>query len=179
MDLIVLEDGHAYFNGTVYRCALGRTGIKPHKSEGDGASPAGAFTLLEVLYRKDRHKAPKTKLPCTQIKKNDGWCDAPNDPSYNRLVSIPYPASAETLFRDDGLYDLVVVTSHNNAPVEPGAGSAIFLHVASGPDYPSTEGCIAFALSDLQEIIALWQPQTDRLIIECSANIDAKRQWGN
>lgn len=166
MDMLVFEEGQAYFNEVFYRCALGRSGIKPNKLEGDGASPSGTFSLLEVLYRADRHKAPETKLPCKQIKKTDGWCDTPNDPAYNQLVSIPYPATYETLYRDDGLYDLVVVTSHNSNPVKSHAGSAIFLHIANTPEYTPTEGCIAFALNDLLEIISLWQPQKDRLVIE-------------
>ena len=166
MDLVVYKEGYAHYKGTVYRCALGRSGIKANKSEGDGASPSGTYSLLEVMYRRDRHKPPKTKLPCTQIEKTSGWCDEPKDPAYNRLVSIPYQASFEILYRDDELYDLVVVTSHNSNPVKSGAGSAIFLHVTRAPEYPTTEGCIAFALTDLQEIISLWEPQKDHLVIE-------------
>ena len=166
MDLVVYKEGHAHYKGTVYRCALGRSGIKPNKSEGDGASPSGVFSLLEVMYRNDRHKAPVTKLPCTPIKTTSGWCDAPKDPAYNRLVPTPYQASFETLYRDDKLYDLVVVTNHNSNPVKSGAGSAIFIHVTNAPEYPPTEGCIAFTLTDLLEIISLWQPQKDRLVIK-------------
>ena len=47
---------------------------------------------------------------------------------YNRPVRLPYPASAETLWRDDHLYDLVVVLGHNDAPVRPGARQ---LHILS------------------------------------------------
>ena len=61
---------------------------------------------------------------------NDGWCDAPDDPNYNRLVSLPYPASAEHLWRDDNVYDLIAVLGYNDDPVVPGKGSAIFLHIA-------------------------------------------------
>jgi L,D-peptidoglycan transpeptidase YkuD (ErfK/YbiS/YcfS/YnhG family) len=38
--------------------------------------------------------------------------------------------------------------------VERGRGSAIFLHVARG-DYAPTEGCIALALDDLREVLAI------------------------
>lgn len=177
MNLAVFKEGHAHFNGSVYQCALGRTGIKQNKFEGDGASPSGTYALLEVLYRKDRHKPPKTKLPCTQIEKTSGWCDAPKDPAYNRPVSIPYQASFEALYRDDELYDFVVVTSHNSNPVKSGAGSAIFLHVTRAPEYPPTEGCIAFAVTDLLEIISLWQPQKDRLVIEEPTDSDIALAW--
>ena len=50
--------------------------------------------------------------------------------NYNRLVKLPYAASHEELWRDDHLYDLVVVLGFNDDPVVPGKGSAIFLHLA-------------------------------------------------
>ena len=165
MDLIVSEHGFARFGDTTYRCAIGRGGIRSGKTEGDSASPRGSFSLLRAMYRDDRLDTPDTKLPCSPILEYDGWCDAPGDAAYNRPVTLPHPASCESLHRDDGLYDIVVVTDHNADPVVPGAGSAIFIHVAGGPDYPPTEGCIAFTLADLQEILVPWEPGTDRLVI--------------
>ena len=166
MDLIVSEDGTARFGARTYRCAIGRGGILADKKEGDGASPAGSFALLRGMYRQDRVEAPETKLSMTPIQKSDGWCDAPDDPAYNCLVTLPYSARCENMYRDDALYDIVVVTDHNTAPVVPGAGSAIFVHVAGGPDFPPTEGCIAFQPGDLREILSRWQPQSDRLVID-------------
>jgi len=165
MDLIVSETGQAHFGDVVYRCAVGRGGIRPNKMEGDGASPAGRFTLSRVRYRQDRLNKPNTILRLEPIGPSDGWCDAPDDPAYNSLVTLPYPASCERLFRKDRLYDIIVVTGHNTNPVVPYAGSAIFVHVAGIPEYPPTEGCIAFALEDLLEILAVWNPETDRLVI--------------
>jgi L,D-peptidoglycan transpeptidase YkuD (ErfK/YbiS/YcfS/YnhG family) len=49
---------------------------------------------------------------------------------------------------------VVGVLGWNDAPVERGRGSAIFLHVARG-DYAPTEGCIALALDDLREVLAI------------------------
>jgi L,D-peptidoglycan transpeptidase YkuD (ErfK/YbiS/YcfS/YnhG family) len=123
-------------------CALGRTGISTAKREGDGATPAGTFTLREVLYRGDRIAAPRTALPCRAIEPDDGWCDAPDHPDYNRSVRFPFAASAERLWREDSLYDIIVVIGYNDAPPAAGAGSAIFLHVARHGLAP-TEGCVA------------------------------------
>ena len=162
---MVSEDGQARFGDTVYRCAIGRGGIRADKTEGDGASPAGRFSLTRTMYRRDRLDSPRTELQYTPISANDGWCDAPDDPAYNCPVTLPYPASCESLTRKDGLYDIVVITSHNTDPVIAGAGSAIFVHVAGGPDYPPTEGCVAFALDDLLAILARWQPKRDHLVI--------------
>jgi L,D-peptidoglycan transpeptidase YkuD (ErfK/YbiS/YcfS/YnhG family) len=64
------------------------------------------------------------------------------------LVTLPYDASHEALWRSDGLYDVIGVLGWNDAPVERGRGSAIFLHVARS-DYAPTLGCIALSLGDL------------------------------
>ena len=165
MDLTVSETGKARFGEVVCHCAIGRCGIRPNKTEGDGASPAGWFTLSRVMYRQDRLSIPNTLLPLEPIEPSDGWCDAPDDPAYNCRITLPYPASYERMFREDRLYDIVVVTSHNTNPVVPYAGSAVFVHVAGGPEYPPTEGCIAFALEDLLHILTIWNPETDRLVI--------------
>lgn len=136
-------------------CALGRAGVAPaaHKREGDGATPAGDWPLRRVLYRPDREPPPNSALPCAAIAPNDGWCDAPADPAYNRPVALPYPASAERMWRDDHLYDLVVVLGHNDDPSVPGAGSCIFLHLAH-PDLRPTEGCIAVARETMLALLA-------------------------
>ncbi len=107
-----------------------------------------------MLYRADRMAAPVTNLPLRALRPNDGWCDAPNDPQYNRPVRLPYPASAETLWRGDHVYDIIVVAGYNDAPVVPGAGSAIFLHIARSR-YQPTAGCVAFAQGDLLKILSV------------------------
>ena len=97
------SDGSLDIGGRSVRCALGRSGVLPaaDKREGDGASPLGVWPLRKVLYRPDREPAPKTRLPVQALTPSDGWCDAPGDPAYNRPVRLPYPASAETLWRED------------------------------------------------------------------------------
>jgi len=123
-------------------CALGRNGRRVRKREGDGATPVGCWRIAGVLYRADRVRRPRTRLPVRPIVQSDGWCDAPTDRNYNRLVRHPYPASAERLWRPDNLYDVIVVLSHNSRPRVRGGGSAIFMHVAKS-GYAPTEGCIA------------------------------------
>lgn len=136
-------------------CVFGRSGLVPaaEKREGDGATPIGVWPLRRVLYRADRISAPDTALPASPIEVDDGWCDAPGDPAYNRHVVHPYPASAEELWRDDGLYDIIVVLGHNDDPVVDGAGSAIFWHCMA-PDGRPTEGCIAIDRETLAAMLA-------------------------
>jgi L,D-peptidoglycan transpeptidase YkuD (ErfK/YbiS/YcfS/YnhG family) len=138
--------GRMAWPGREVRAALGKGGLTPAaiKHEGDGASPIGAWPVRRVLYRPDKGPPPRTALPVEAIEPNAGWCDAPLDKAYNRPVALPYPASAERLWRGDEVYDLIVILGHNDDPVVPGAGSAIFLHLAR-PDHSPTEGCVALA----------------------------------
>ena len=157
--LTAYSDGVLDFEGRRMTCALGPAGVKPaaQKREGDGASPAGTWPLRRVLFRPDRGRAPVTALPVQPLARDDGWCDAPADPQYNRPVRLPYPASAERLWRDDPVYDLIVVLGHNDDPVRAGAGSAIFLHIAR-PGYTPTQGCVAVTREDLEAILAKARP---------------------
>jgi L,D-peptidoglycan transpeptidase YkuD (ErfK/YbiS/YcfS/YnhG family) len=148
----VLRCGDAEFP-----CALGRAGVSADKREGDGATPAGEFALRRVLYRPDKFKKIETLLPIAALDRADGWCDDPADKFYNRQVRLPYRARCERLWRDDGLYDIIVVLGHNDQPVVSGMGSAIFLHVAQ-PDFAATEGCIALRLPDLLAVLRLAAP---------------------
>jgi len=148
MDLLVSGDGTARFADGIFRCALGRGGLSETKREGDGATPIGAWPLRRLLYRPDRMAPPQSGLPTTPIGPADGWCDAPGDRNYNRPVILPYPASAEVLWREDEVYDLIVPLGYNDGPIVPGRGSAIFLHLARA-GYAPTEGCVALARPDL------------------------------
>jgi L,D-peptidoglycan transpeptidase YkuD (ErfK/YbiS/YcfS/YnhG family) len=138
---------------SVFRAALGRAGVRGLKEEGDGATPAGLLPLRRVLYRADRTAIPRTALPREPIAETDGWCDDPGHRDYNRLVTLPHPARCEELWRRDGLYDIVAVLGWNDAPVERGRGSAIFLHIAR-PGYAPTEGCVALSEPDLRAVLA-------------------------
>ncbi len=153
MELKVYSSGRADWSDRPMRCALGRSGVTADKQEGDGATPAGVFAMRRVLYRPDRLQPPETMLPCEALTAEDGWCDDSEDGNYNCQVRLPCSASCEKLWRDDGIYDLIVVLGHNDAPVERGKGSAIFLHIAR-PDYSPTEGCVAVSRADLLDILS-------------------------
>lgn len=152
MDITVFPDGRLEWPGGTARCALGRGGVRAVKREGDGATPVGRYPLRRVLWRPDRLPQPETALPAQPIAPDDGWCDAPDDPAYNRPVKRPHPTSHEALWRDDAVYDVIVVLGHNDDPVVPGLGSAVFMHVAR-PDWEPTAGCVALQLPDLLRLL--------------------------
>ncbi|WP_291843715.1 L,D-transpeptidase family protein [Maricaulis sp.] len=159
MEWQVSRNGSLVLESCTVRAALGRSGVTKasNKREGDGATPLGQYPLRRVLYRADRVAQPQTSLPCRALRRDDGWCDAPDDPAYNRPVRLPYPASHEVLWREDGLYDIILVIGHNDDPPEPGAGSAIFLH-CKRDDYAPTEGCVALDAGDVRSLLATARP---------------------
>ena len=144
--------------------AIGHASLTRRPREGDGATPSGAFRLREVLYRADRLARPRTALPIRPLRPDDGWCDAPFHPAYNRPVRHPFPASAERLWRDDHVYDIIVVIDFNVSRRAQGLGSAIFFHLAR-PDFSPTLGCIAIPEAAMRRVLAMSTPRT-RLITD-------------
>src|SRR5258708_12152598 len=133
MDMRVYRQGEitaADWGAGPRRCAVGRAGIAEKIREGDGVTPAGIWPLRNVLYRADRVPRPQTILPTAPIDPDSAWCDVPDDPQYNRLVRLPYASLDERLWREDALYDLIVVVGFNDEPAVPGKGTALFLPLA-------------------------------------------------
>jgi len=141
------------------RCQLGATGITRLKREGDGATPAAKMRLVSLWYRADRISRPAGWYGrrAEAIRSDDGWCDDESDGRYNRPVTLPFVASHEVLWRDDGLYDVLGVLDWNLLPRSIGRGSAIFLHLAR-PDGGPTAGCIALSAVDMRRLLSRLRP---------------------
>jgi L,D-peptidoglycan transpeptidase YkuD (ErfK/YbiS/YcfS/YnhG family) len=150
---VLTADGWLHLNGRPVRAAIGAAGLTEHKREGDHATPRGLLPLRRVLYRGDRLNPPRCAVPIEPIAREDGWCDDPAHPGYNRMLRLPHPARHEALWRYDELYDIIGVLGWNDLPVVPHQGSAIFLHIAR-PDFAPTEGCIALTRADLLSVLA-------------------------
>ncbi|MDB5393190.1 MAG: hypothetical protein JWM91_696 [Rhodospirillales bacterium] len=159
IDLIIVSDGFLSWPGGRVRAATGKSGLSLDKREGDGATPVGTFPLRELWFREDRLQQPQTGLQCFIIRPDSGWSDDVGDALYNRPVPIPHSFRHERLWREDGLYDLIVSLGYNDDPPVPGLGSAIFLHCAH-PEYAQTEGCVAIARPDLLALLADCGPTT-------------------
>lgn len=163
LELLVIGN-KLHAGNNVFTCAHGKGGFKSDKREGDGATPLGRFPLRCVLYRPDHIEKPETHLPLIPIALEDGWCDDPESELYNLMIKLP-PAqgerekNAERLWRPDHLYDIVIPIGYNDAPIIPGKGSAIFMHIAK-PGYLPTEGCIALALPDMLTLLPLLGAET-------------------
>jgi L,D-peptidoglycan transpeptidase YkuD (ErfK/YbiS/YcfS/YnhG family) len=135
------------------RVALGRSGIRANKREGDGATPRGRFRPLRLWWRADRGPRPQTGLPIRLIGRSDGWCEEPDHPRYNRPIRVAEGSAADCLWREDRLYDLIVEIDHNTRPRVARRGSAVFIHVAR-PGFQPTAGCIALRLAALRRLVA-------------------------
>ena len=122
------------------------------KKEGDNITPKGKFKIKLIMYRKDRILNFKTKLTKLGIYKNMGWCDDPLSKNYNKLIRFPFAYNAEKLYRNDNIYDIVLVLNFNTDPIIKNRGSAIFIHIAK-KNYKNTEGCIAIKKTDLKKLV--------------------------
>ena len=147
--------GYGWGDGLHGRGApAGRGG--PSKREGDGRSPAGVFALGTL--RGYALAAPAgARLPYEASGLDRRCVDDPASPLYNRIIASGVASpfrSAERMKRDDDAYTLAIDVDHNRAPVTPGHGSCIFIHVWAGPDRPVT-GCTGLALPDVTEL-ARW-----------------------
>ncbi len=152
--IIDVKQGQLRLGGLSMPCRIGRGGYVEDRlgREGDEKTPLGDYHLRFGLYRADRIPAPPSSLTFWPIEVNDGWCDDPDDPAYNRFIRLPYPASHEVLWRDDGAYDIILVISHNDSPPMAGKGSAVFIHIAQ-PDDRQTLGCVALTPDDMVKLL--------------------------
>jgi L,D-peptidoglycan transpeptidase YkuD (ErfK/YbiS/YcfS/YnhG family) len=139
--------------------ALGRTGVKASKWEGDGATPAGTFRPVRLWWRSDKLPRPRTSLPVRRIRPGDAWCEDPTDRRYNHPIRRSANEPGDRLRRKDGLYDLIVEIDHNTRPRVAGRGSAVFVHVARDGFGP-TAGCVALRRADLLRLLARMTTKT-------------------
>lgn len=143
--------------------ALGRSGIRADKREGDGGTPRGIFHPLRVWWRADRMARPRTLLPLRPIRPDDAWSEDPADRNYNRPVRRPPGQPGDRLTRDDDLYDLFIEIDHNTRPRAARRGSAVFIHVARRGFLP-TAGCVALKKKDLARLLTQLGPKTQVVI---------------
>lgn len=119
--------------------------------------------MRQVFFRPDRIRPFASNLPMVSLTSADGWCDDPTDPSYNRLIKIPYLANHEVLWRTDHAYDIIIVVGYNDSPPISPKGSAIFIHMMNDSQTP-TDGCIALSRGDLLDILSEITPSTQLIV---------------
>ena len=150
--IIINKSGYLKYKNLKFQCALGKKGIKKKVKEGDNVTPKGKYKIIKFFYRADKLKKVVTVLKKVNIKKKMVWCDDVRSKFYNKLTYLPNNDSHEKLFRNDDIYDLILVLNYNSNPVIKGKGSAIFIHVAK-KKFTSTRGCIALQKKNLLNLL--------------------------
>jgi L,D-peptidoglycan transpeptidase YkuD (ErfK/YbiS/YcfS/YnhG family) len=150
--IIINKSGYLKYEDLKFKCALGKSGIKNKKKEGDNITPRGTFNIIKIYYRSDRIKKLSSKFKLIRITKKMGWCDDPNCRKYNQLIKLPTKYSHEILYRRDNIYDLILVLNYNMKPTFKNKGSAIFIHIAK-KNFKKTLGCIALKKVDLINLV--------------------------
>jgi L,D-peptidoglycan transpeptidase YkuD (ErfK/YbiS/YcfS/YnhG family) len=161
--IIINKSGYLKFKNLKFKCALGKAGVGKKKIEGDNITPKGTFEIVKIYYRGDRIKKIYSKIKLFKINNKMGWCDDPNSKKYNQLIKLPSKYTHEKLYRQDNVYDLVIVLNYNMFPVVKNKGSAIFIHVAK-KNYKKTAGCIALKKKHLVELIKNIKNKTKTII---------------
>ena len=147
--------------------ALPNPGRYPDKKEGDGRSPAGVFRL-PFAFGSSPAAPIGVKLPWQECTSTLRGVDDVKSKYYNRIVdeaAVPDKDwdSAETMRREDGLYEMGLMIGHNPDRVA-GGGSCIFLHVWKGPGQ-GTAGCTALEAENVREIITWLDPGMAPLLV--------------
>ena len=157
--LLILKNKDTLVLGDfIFKCAIGKNGLKIWKKEGDKSTPRGNFTIGKLYYRADRVKKPVTKISTKIITKNMGWCDDPKSKYYNKEININNKTRHEKLFKKDSTYDYFIVINYNTKKIIPYKGSAIFLHLTK--NYKKTLGCIAIKEKDFLILLKLIDRKT-------------------
>ena len=151
--IIIKKTGYLQYKNLKFRCALGKAGIRKKEKEGDNVTPKGIFKITSIYYRPDRIKNIITAEKKIKIKKNMGWCDDPDSHFYNQQIGLPNKFGHEKLYRNDHLYDLILVINYNTNPIIKNKGSAIFIHIAK-KNYKKTKGCIALKRANLIQLVS-------------------------
>jgi len=92
-----------------------------------------------------------------------GWCDDPDSKQYNKLIELPSLCKYEKLYKNENIYDIILVLNYNMNPIIKNKGSAIFIHI-SKKNYKKTEGCVAIKKVHLLKIIKSLKRNTTVLI---------------
>ena len=161
--IFINKSGFLKYKQIQFRCALGKAGVGKKFQEGDGLTPIGTYKIVNVYYRKDKIKKLTSNLKLISINKSMGWCDDPKSKKYNQLIKLPSKYKHEKLFRNDRIYDLILVLDYNMNPVIKNKGSAIFIHIAKN-NYCKTKGCLALKKKNLIEIISKIKRDTKIII---------------
>lgn len=147
------------------------------KTEGDGKSPAGIFTLSSAFGTSEKNA--KINLPYTKLEKFTECVDDVKSTHYNRIVNRMQVGnfdwkSSEKMIEIVPQYDLGVFVEHNSEK-QSGAGSCIFLHIWKN-DSSGTAGCTAMARENIETVLYWLDARKNPVLIQLPAAEYQSRQ---
>lgn len=167
------DEGWQAVEGLDFPCNIGKHGFADYgkKTEGDGKSPTGIFTITHYFSKFPDFTAKMEKI---EITKKTIWVDDPKDPMYNTYYEQDSKGhkKGEILYRSkDQLYDYVMLINHNPDCI-PYKGSAIFMHLWSRPG-GGTAGCVALEKQNILKLFAWMDSEKQPKILMGSLEKDA------
>jgi len=145
--------------GGPWQARLGRSGLSPHKREGDGATPTGTYRLGDTVYGIEPD--PGVAGSYHRLVCGDWWDEDVRSPAYNTFQHVrcgvrpSFAGGSEALWRISPQYRYFAAIDYNAHPVVPGRGSAIFLHVSTGNP---TAGCVSLPEARLVRLLRWLRP---------------------
>lgn len=141
----------------------------PTKREGDGRSPAGAFSLGTAFGYAPTAEAGWLKLPYLPVVEGIECVDDAASSVYNQIVdrrrvATPDWSSSEKMREVGEAYRWGVVVNYNT-PAVSGRGSCIFLHIG-GEGGRGTVGCTAMSAADLRDVMAWLDPARAPILVQ-------------
>ena len=134
--------------------------------EGGMKSPVGIYSIGRAFG--EVSKPSGVKLSYTKTSSHDYWIDDPSSADYNKWkVYSGDPHSKWKSFERLRIpqYKYAAVIEYNTYATVKGKGSAIFLHVWSGP-YSPTAGCTAVPESSMLNLLRWMNPSQHPVIIQ-------------
>ena len=150
------------------------------KTEGDGKSPAGIFSLTAAFGTSEKSVA--VKLPYTKLAEYTECVDDVKSNHYNQIVNRMQVGnfdwkSSEEMAEIVPQYDLGVFVEHNFEK-QKGAGSCIFLHVWTD-EKTGTAGCTAMDRKNMEIVLTKLDPNKNPVLIQLPEDSYKKfqKQW--
>jgi L,D-peptidoglycan transpeptidase YkuD (ErfK/YbiS/YcfS/YnhG family) len=142
-----------------YTARVGWNGLRANRREGDGTTPIGTFPILPRMYGSAPN--PGVSFRYTRLRCGDWWVEDPASRAYNTFQRIgcgvrpPFKVTTPDMSKSPRAYEFLAVVGFNAAPVVPGRGSGIFLHVQV---HSSTNGCVSLPRSQLLRVLQWLRP---------------------
>ena len=157
-----------------------QSGEMSQKREGDGKSPAGVFALSSVFGFAELDSIMPINMPYVHVTELLECVDDAASQYYNTLVDNDTVAehdwhSSEKMMRVGEPYHLGVFVDHNVNPIQPGAGSCIFLHIWGGADDP-TIGCTAMPAEQMDAVVSWLKKSEKPLLVQLPKQLYSKYQ---